>query len=112
MVQAQQAVKQYREARVPLSACSVASDGFGSWPVYDKQGRLVSYEVPVPTEHKQSCVLANVVHARSALHQLQKPDNTQKLHCAHKDCSQCVQQSYEISWSTFVRTARSHKLVL
>ena len=45
-LQAQQAVKQYQEAGLPLSECSVASDGFGSWPVYDKQGRLLSYEVP------------------------------------------------------------------
>ena len=44
--QAQQAVKQYQEAGLPLTECSVASDGFGSWPVYDKQGRLLSYEVP------------------------------------------------------------------
>lgn len=49
IVQAQQAVKQYQEAGVPLSECSVASDGFGSWPVYDEQGRLLSYEVPSTT---------------------------------------------------------------
>ena len=45
VLQARQALKQYKEAGVSLSACSVASDGFGSWPVYDKQGRLLSYEV-------------------------------------------------------------------
>lgn len=43
--EARQALRQYREAGVSLSECSVASDGFGSWPVYDKQGRLLSYEV-------------------------------------------------------------------
>lgn len=63
MLQAQQAVKQYQETGVPLSECSVASDGFGSWPVYDKQGRLVSYEVLVPTEHKDTCIFANELHA-------------------------------------------------
>lgn len=57
MVQAQQAVKQYREAGVPLSACSVASDGFGSWPVYDKQGHLVSYEVRVQLNTSQAVCL-------------------------------------------------------
>lgn len=45
LLQAVQAVKQYRKTGVPLSHCTVASDGFGSWPVYDKQGRLLSYEV-------------------------------------------------------------------
>lgn len=43
--EARQAVKTYRQAGIPLAHCTVASDGFGSWPVYDKQGRLLSYEV-------------------------------------------------------------------
>lgn len=45
VLQARQAVKTYRQAGIPLAHCTVASDGFGSWPVYDKQGRLLSYEV-------------------------------------------------------------------
>lgn len=49
VLQARQALKQYQEAGVSLSECSVASDGFGSWPVYDNQGRLLSYEVLLPT---------------------------------------------------------------
>lgn len=43
--QAQQAVVQYKQAGLPLESCTVASDGFGSWPVYDQQGHLLSYEV-------------------------------------------------------------------
>ena len=44
-VQAREAIRSYKEQGLPLSRCTVASDGFGSWPVYDQQGTLLSYEV-------------------------------------------------------------------
>lgn len=77
-MQAQQAVKQYKEAGVPLSECSVASDGFGSWPVYDAQGRLLSYEVCLAMFHRHKCIFADQLHAtypvQSVPKQLQTPD--------------------------------------
>lgn len=44
-LQAIDAIRSYKEQGLPLNRCTVATDGFGSWPVYDKQGKLISYEV-------------------------------------------------------------------
>ena len=57
-LQARHALNQYKESGLPLGQCSVASDGFGSWPVYNKQGHLLSYEV----------LLLMSIHVLSVLH--------------------------------------------
>lgn len=44
-LQAIDAILWYKEQGLSLNRCTVASDGFGSWPVYDQQGKLLSYEV-------------------------------------------------------------------
>ena len=44
-VQAEQAIMQWRRNHMPLNRCTVSSDAYGSLPVFDDHGKLVSYEV-------------------------------------------------------------------